>query len=239
MATNASQTTALRKRQQIAQANRVMFFWVAGASAIVGIAAVLSITLFNKLTFNQEIITHQAKTAGILTKNVDAAKELAKNAQVLNTDPGLLEARANPEDKPLQAILDALPSSANRAALGASLQSVLLQLDGVAIDKLNVDGSDNEVAAEAGGVPVGTAPVESNGASVPLGFSFTAKSADINKLFDLLARLESSIRPIKIIALDLEMGSGEASLIANAESYYQSGINIDLGQETLPKKGKR
>jgi len=45
--------TALRKRTQISQANRTMFLWIAGASALVGFALVASIFLGQKLLFNE------------------------------------------------------------------------------------------------------------------------------------------------------------------------------------------
>ena len=49
-----AQQTALRKRQQIASANRTMFLWVAGASVIVGAALVVAVFMTNKLIFTRK-----------------------------------------------------------------------------------------------------------------------------------------------------------------------------------------
>ena len=218
--------TAIRKRQEIAKANRTMFIWVAGASAIVGIAAVLSITLYNRLTFNQDVISEQAKTVSTLDNNQKAAELLLENARVLNTNESLRASRANPDnDTALQVILEALPSTQNNAALGSSLQKSLLKIDGVTIDSLSV-GSGDELAG-------------SSGTSAAIQFNFVAKATDPNKLFDLLKRLESSIRPVKILSLNLETGQTDTTITISAESYYQPPVSIDLGEKTLPERSKR
>lgn len=217
---------AIRKRQEIAKANRMMFLWVAGASAVVGIAAVLTITLYNRLTFNQEVINEQAKTVTTLENNEKAAESLLENARVLNTNQSLQESRADSEhDTALQVILEALPSTKNNAALGSSLQKSLLKVDGVTIDSLSV-GETAEF----------TEPIDGSSA---IQFNFVAKAVDPNKLFDLLKRLESSIRPIKILSLSLETGQTDTTLTVTAESYYQPPVSIDLGEKTLPERNKR
>lgn len=222
---------AIRKRQEIAKANRMMFFWVTGASAIVGIAVVLGLTLFNKLGFNQTVISKQGETVSILTKNKEAANSLLESARVLDTNINLRNSRTKPyndEDTGLQVILEALPSTENKAALGASLQTHLLKLDGVTIESLSV--GDTDVVSDGEAIITG---------SLPIGFTFTAKATDPEKLFDLLARLESSIRPIKIVNLSVETGPTETTLTVIAESYYQLPVNIDLQQESFTGKGRK
>lgn len=223
----SSPNAAIRKRQEIAKASRMMFGWVAGASAVVGIAAVLSITLFQKLTFNQDIIAKQNKTISILESNQSAATELLDNARALDTNESLRDSRANPDDDTaLQVILEALPSTANNAALGSSLQDRLLKLNGVSIESLIVGGTAESTTFSSNG-------------SIPLQFSFVAKATDPNKLFDLLRQLEKSIRPIKILTLSFETGQLDTTLTVSAESYYQPPVSLDLGEETLPKKRGR
>lgn len=69
---------ALRKRQQIQKAGKNMFIWVAGAAAVLGICVVLAISLFERITFRQEVINAKAETAGTLDKNIKAAEELKR-----------------------------------------------------------------------------------------------------------------------------------------------------------------
>jgi hypothetical protein len=52
----ATQDTAIRKRQQIANANRMMLIWVAAISALVGISLVASIFILKKAWFNEKLI---------------------------------------------------------------------------------------------------------------------------------------------------------------------------------------
>ena len=65
----ATEGTALRKRQQIAKANRMMFLWIAGVSVVVGIALVASIFLAQKAFFNEKVLAEKSKTASTLVKN--------------------------------------------------------------------------------------------------------------------------------------------------------------------------
>lgn len=223
----ASANTALRKRQQIAQANRVMFGWVVGASAIVAIAAVLSVTLFNKMLFNQKVIDAQAKTASVLQQNKEAVdpnseSNLFTEALVLNTNKLLLDKRVDKDtDKPIQVILDALPAERNSSSLGASLQNILLNVDGVTIETLTVgNGSEEEGSVDS-----------INGTTI--NFSFTAKSSNINDLFTVLSKLEKSIRPIKVQSYDIQVSETDVSLTVKAQSYYQPAVSIDLGTKSI------
>ncbi len=117
---------AVRKRSQIAKANRTMFLWIAAASALVGIAAVVGLFLGQQLFYNEKVLAEKQKTATTLKQNLSAITELKQEILVLDTNTDLAKVRANPNDKALQVILDALPSEANSLALGASLQNKLL-----------------------------------------------------------------------------------------------------------------
>ncbi|MEG8141938.1 hypothetical protein, partial [Acinetobacter baumannii] len=81
----ATEGTALRKSQQIAKANRRLFLWVAGVSAVVGIAAVVSLFLVQKALFNNKVLAEMSKTASTLEKNNDAVEELQNQIRKLNT----------------------------------------------------------------------------------------------------------------------------------------------------------
>lgn len=136
----ATEGVALRKRQQIAKANRMMFLWVAGVSVIVGIAAVASLFLVQKALFNERVLGEKDKTVKTLKKNNQAVDELQSQIQVLNTNDSLKGNMVPGDDaQPVQAVLDALPSTANSAAFGASLQQRFLQGDGIELNALSVD----------------------------------------------------------------------------------------------------
>ena len=105
----AVQDVALRKRQQIAKANRTMFLWVTAISAIVGVCLVASLFLFQKMMFNEKVLSEKQHTVSVLRNNNAAIEKLKENVKVLNTNQALLDSRAKAEDKQLQVILDALP----------------------------------------------------------------------------------------------------------------------------------
>lgn len=222
---------ALRKRQQIAKANRMMFLWVAGVSVIVGIALVLSIFLVQKLLFNEQVLGKKNETVGILTENNKSITELKDNARVLNTNQNLLDSRAKEEDTALQAILDALPSEPNSSALGSSLQNVLLPGDGIQVESLTV-----EPAAGAEGASEAEATAVSGENTIGFTFSVSAPSDKIDSLRELLRRLERSIRAIDVQTTTIEMQGSRITLTASAVAYYEPTKSIELKTESVPSK---
>jgi len=62
------QDAAIRKRTQIAKANRTMFLWVAVISALVGFALVGSLFLIQKAVFNEKVLTEKNKDGFYLEK---------------------------------------------------------------------------------------------------------------------------------------------------------------------------
>lgn len=219
----ASDEMALRKRQQIAKANRLMFLWVAGVSVIVGIAVVFSIFLFQKLVFNQKVIAAKQETASILTKNIETLPQLENNIRALSANQALLDSRAKDEDTALQVILDALPSTANGSALGSSLQSVLLDVDGVSIESLTVDNlAESGMGEEAA----------ASGSTIPFTFTVSTNSSSTDKLYTLLQRLERSIRAVDVQSVSIEMNSAKISMTVRATASYEPAKSVELEMET-------
>lgn len=227
----ASQEVAVRKRSQINAASRTMFLWVLGASVVVGIAVVISISLIQRLTFNEKVLAAKQKTANTLVHNNRVADELKENVRVLNTNQLLLDARSSDEDRPLQAILDALPSDANSAALGASLQEVLLTGSDTTLESITVDpvvgiesdaDSGSSVVTDEGEIGENT-----------IRFSFEVSSGSLNGLRDLLARVERSIRVVNLVTIDIESNGSGYTLRATADAYYHPGVSAALGETTI------
>ena len=218
----AVQDVALRKRQQIAKANRTMFLWVTAISAIVGVCLVASLFLFQKMMFNEKVLSEKQHTVSVLRNNNAAIEKLKENVKVLNTNQALLDSRAKAEDKPLQVILDALPSDSNSSALGASLQEVLLKSDNISIESLVVD-------------PVSDGTPTVSGVNNTISFSFTvsAPAGQVNSLRDLLARLERSIRAIDIQSLTVEIQGSKIVLSANATAFYESAVDPGLKDKVI------
>ena len=116
-----SKEVAIRKRTQIAMANRMMFLWVAGVSVLFGFALVAAIFLTQKLFFNERVLHEKSTTVTTLKANNTNIKLLESQVRVLDTNQSLLNARAVETDKAVQVILDALPSTVNSATFGRVL----------------------------------------------------------------------------------------------------------------------
>ena len=227
----ATKEVALRKRQQIAKANRTMFLWVAGVSVIVGFAAVGSIFLMQKLAFNQKVINEKNNTVSVLTKNNAAVAELEENIRLLDTNEGLNSVKANPEDKALQVILEALPADANSLALGSSLQQKLIAgIDGLTLESLNViPVAGVEVSDDSAVQDASTATDE---AQNQITFNL-AVSGDANALKALLERFERSIRAIDITNLVLEQANGKLTMTIDGRAYYEPARTIELKDKVV------
>lgn len=227
----ATKEVALRKRQQIAKANRTMFLWVAGVSVIVGFAAVGSIFLVQKLAFNQKVINEKNNTVSILTKNNAAVAELEENIRLLDTNEGLNSTKANPEDKALQVILEALPADANSLALGSSLQSKLIAgIDGLTLESLNVTPVAGIEVSNDSAVQDASTTVEEGQNQITFNL---AVSGDANALKALLERFERSIRAIDITNLVLEQANGKLTMTIDGHAFYEPARTIELKDKVV------
>lgn len=224
-------SAALRKRAQISRANRMMFVWVAGVSVIVGFALVVSVFLVQKLVFNEKVLAEKQATVSTLRHNNEVVTDLENEVRALESNQALLSARANDDDSALQVILDALPSSANSLALGASLQNRLLsEVEGVSIESLQVDpvygvessNDSSDIDASADG----------EGAENAISFRFTVTGSD-EELQDLLKQLERSIRAIDITSMVIESQGNNQTMQVEARAFYEPAREITLKDKVV------
>lgn len=228
-----AQDVAIRKRQQIANANRMMFTWVAVISVIVGIALVVSIFLLQKAWFNEKVLAEKSKTASTLVHNNEVIGELKDKIRVLNTNEDLKSAMAPGESEPIQVVLDALPSEANSSALGSSLQEKFLNDPALAIESLNVDPvagvesqSDSNVQDASD-----TAVVGDN--QITFRFSVSTDVNNASALKNLLQRLERSIRAIDLTGLTIETQGTKLVLTVDGRAFYEPAKTVELKDKTV------
>lgn len=231
----ATQEMALRKRQQIANANRMMFIWVAAISAVVGIAIVSSVFLFQKATFNEKILGVKSKTASTLRANNNAVKGLEEEIKVLNTNQALKDAKAPNQNHPVRVVLDALPSDANSSAFGASLQEKFLNDPALKIESLTVDPVAGVESQAAANVENAASVVDTADTAHEITFRFSV-SADANNpsaLKDMLQRLERSIRAIDILTLKIESQGNRLLLAVEGRAFYEPAKTVELKEKTV------
>ncbi len=236
-----AQEVALRKRQQIANANKVMFAWVAVISAVVGIAVVASIFLLEKAWFNEKVLSVKSQTASTLVHNNQVIDQLKNEVRVLNTSDALKSALAPGESQPVQVVLDALPSDANSSALGSSLQEKFLNDPALTIESLNVDPVAGVEAQSNANVQDASssnanAGVSTGGVSSPqITFHFSVSTGvdNASALKTLLQRIERSIRAISIDDLTISTQGNKLVLTVDGHAYYEPAKTVDLKNETV------
>lgn len=230
----AAQETAIRKRQQIANANRMMFLWVAAASVIVGVAVVISLFLVQKLFFNEKVLAEKAKTASVLSENNKVVDELKNQVRVLNTNQALKDSMVSGENEPIQVVLDALPDKANSSALGASLQEKFLNDPALKLESLNVDPVAGVESQTDENVQDASATGEATGENqITFRFSVSTDVASANVLKDLLQKLERSIRTVDITGLTIETQGTRLVLTVNGHAFYEPAKSVELKDKTV------
>ena len=215
----ADNTQAIRKRQQIENAGRTMFLWVAIAAAVIGIAAVLALSLIERINFRNEVIGMKNETVDTLKKNNEAVEGLQQEVRVLNTNPALNATPRLAGTEALSVVLDALPSTANSSALGASLQQKLLKVSGVSIDSLTVE----PIAGSEDG--------DGDGGSNEITFEFTISARSANSLKEVLRNLEKSIRVIHLTTVTIEQHNSNIKLSAEGQAFYQPETKVVLEEK--------
>lgn len=219
--------TGLRKRQQITRASRMMFVWVAGASAVVGFSLVVAIFLFQRISYGEKVIGEKAKTEQVLKANLEVVGELRENIRVLDTNEGLRATRLSDQDLAIQSILDALPADANSTALGASLQRKLLSgVDGVTLESIRVDPVVGvEMSAELADV---SSPTADSGNSIGFNFTVSANNRNAEALREILRTIERSIRPITLTTLQVEGQGNRLVMTASGYANYEPARSVEL-----------
>lgn len=224
-------TAALRKRTQIAKANRTMFLWIAASAALIGFALVVSFFLAQKLFYNEKVLGEKEKTISILKNNNAIVDELETQVRALDASEVLASVKANPTDQAIQVILDALPSVANSNALGASLQSKLLAgIQGLRIESLQVDpvlgveSLTDETSSEDA-----SAVTES---SNQITFQFSVSGSQ-EALKEVLTNLERSIRAIDVTSLRIESQGTTQLMTVQARAFYEPAKTIQLTDKVV------
>ncbi len=216
---------ALRKRSQIAKANRMMFLWVAAVSVVFGFALVGVVFLTQMLLFNERVLEEKRLTVATLRANNNNVAELEAQIRVLDTNKALIASKARSEDETLRVILDALPSDANSLALGASLQNKLLS--GININSLQVESVDGELVDSS--IQDASEPTGAQGEII---FRFSV-SGDENALRQVLRNLERSIRTIDVLSLRIEGQGANSVLSIQARAFYEPARSVELTEKTV------
>lgn len=222
---------AIRKRTQIGKAGRTMLIWTAVSAAIVGAAIVVTYLLIQRLAYNERVLAEKQNTISVLQHNNQVIPDLESQMRVLDTNEALASVKANPDDQSIQVVLDALPSTANSFALGASLQRKLLAgIDGLTIESIQVTPvagveslSNDVVSTDASGSVTA-------GGQITFQLVVSGNEAALKKV---LTNMERSIRAIDISSLRIESQGGKQLLSIQGQAFYEPERVVELKDKVV------
>lgn len=212
--------TGVKKRQQIEVAGRTMFIWVAIAAVALSICIATGQYLFAKWDYNNRIIGQKNTTAQTLANNIVNAQKLKEQVDNLTANQDLASVKTNPDDPNTKSVLDALPTTADSAALATSLQQVILSRSGVSIESINVP-PDADTAATA----TASGPQE-------MKFSVVV-SGPYDKIKSMVNDFNRTIRPMKIKTMTLNGSDANLRATLDIVTYYQPATTVTVGEETV------
>jgi hypothetical protein len=140
------------------------------------------------------------------------------------------------ETQPVQVVLDALPSDANSAALGSSLQEKFLNDSGLTIESLNVDpvaGVESQTNTNVQDASSSGSTTNTGTHEITFRFSVSSTVSNASVLKNLLQKLERSIRAIDITALSIETQGSKIVMTAEGHAYYEPAKTVDLKDKTV------
>lgn len=203
-----------KKHGLISKNNTRMFVILAVAGVILSFSLVSSITLIKRMNYQAKVINERTKVQKQLKDNLSAVDSLL--AAYKNFDSAA-ESVIGTSDSNSKIVLDALPSKYDFPALATSLENLLVN---GGFSDINITGSDNEATAEQNSTT--PKPIE-----IP--FTISAKGTYAN-LQTLIGNLQRSIRPFKILKLDITASANADSMnfTISAVTYYQPEKNLDI-----------
>lgn len=229
--------TGVRKRQQIASTNKQMMIWVGSAAAIVTICAMVAFNLFQHIMYQAKVITEITKTDETLRNNIEIIPKLMNNINALQTNSNLLALRADSNDTAFNVILDALPTSDDRTALGSSMQEKILAPSSVTLESFDPNYSGTTTTTTTAPTSgTSDASLAMRPAARPLPFSFTI-SGNYESIQKALKDIERTIRPIVINTVLIQGSDTSLKASLTATTHYAPKATYTLGSKTILPDG--
>lgn len=211
------------KHDIIDKSNSRMILTVGIATFIVVFSFFAGKALISQSLYHNRIITEKEKALAQLSANKKAVEELKKSFDSFQTESmnilGGNPAGTGPLDGTnAKLILDALPGSYDYPALSSSFEKILKE-GGYDIGSI---GGTEDVGLASTNFPSGVAqPVE-----IPYSFSV---SSDVDGMKNLLRTLESSIRPMYVDSLQIQVGENVLQTRVNLHTFFTQPKTFDLG----------
>lgn len=201
------------KHNQIEKINRKMFILVAIAAVTFSFSVVASLSLFNRLRYQDRVIEERKMAENDLQKNLDNLNKLTKSYNDFDA-PSVSVIQTN--EKNSKIVLDALPSKYDFPALAVSMEKLMRDLN---LRSIGFSGKDEEVAA-----------VQSSADPKPIEIPFSLTGSgnyDVN-IQKLVTDIQRSIRPIVINRISISGNQADISYVIDAKTYYQPSKKLEI-----------
>jgi Tfp pilus assembly protein PilO len=211
------------KRLQINKDKTRLVATVAIASAIVVFALITCKSLVSEASYLNRVINEKEKALKQLEENEKAVGSLVESYKAFaSQSPNLLggdpNGEADRDGDNGKLVLDALPSKYDFPALTSSLEKLLT---GYTIN--SISGSDDVSLQQDSAVTTGAV-------EIPFTINVASKYEDIQKLTDSFGR---SIRPFRIVSMDLAGTSDQIQTEIVARTYYQPEKSLDISTKVV------
>ncbi|MEI6237559.1 MAG: type 4a pilus biogenesis protein PilO [Candidatus Saccharibacteria bacterium] len=206
------------KHIQIDKANTLTMIAVAATVSILVFSMVTIKSLLVQRSYQSKVISLRSKANKQLKANVKETKMLDISFRAFEETP---ESVVGTSDKNSKIVLDSLPSKYDFPALATSLEWVILSSG----NKITgITGTDNEI--EATQDSTNPQPIE-----IPFQISATGNFESVKKL---ISSLELSIRPIKILNINISGNDAELKINISAVTYYQPEKKLNVESKVIP-----
>ena len=215
------------KKVLIEKANQSTLIAVSVAAFVVVFSLVAIRSLIAQAAYQNKVIAKKEAAVEVLRKDVDAAKQLrgayeAFENATKNSIGGLSTGNAKNDGTNTKIILDALPSYYDFPALATNLESLVGDQD---IKLTTITGTDDEVAQQTNNTSGSPQPV-------PMPFELTVEG-DYTKTKELISAFERSVRPMKIISLNISGNQTRLTTNIKAETSYQPAKKFNIKKEVV------
>lgn len=216
------------KRIAIDKANTQVVIAAGIAAFITVFSLVASQALMAQTNYLNKVIGKKEAAHKQLKSNIAAADQLVASYQKFTAEPvnaigGKSNGNGENDGDNATLVLDALPSSYDFPALTSSLEKILT---GRGLKIASISGTDEQATQ-------GLSQSSANPQPVPMSFNFSVSDASYTSIQDLIAKLQTSIRPLSIDTLSVTGGANNMQLVVTGHTYYQPGKSLSIKKVTL------
>jgi len=215
------------KHEIIDKSNSRMILTI-GIAVFIFIFSIFSAkALISQSLYHNRIITEKEKALTQLNANKKSVEELKKSfdsfkAESPNLLGGISSGTGPLDGNNAKLILNSLPGSYDYPALSSSFEKILKE---GGYDIASIGGAE-DVDLASSNAPSGTAqPIE-----IPYAFSV---SSDVDGTKNLLQTLESSIRPMYVDSLEIQVGENILQTRVSLHTFFTQPKTFDLGSKEI------